>query len=455
MILNEYNELFSENFDLYDQPTRKCIIALEDAEQDQLLTALASALYDKVVEKADKIDFGTIPTSRGDITKVEGFNNTEECLKIMRTLVNEYKEDPFVIDTVITAVENIKSRKAKFMKAYSLNIELPMLTYNLITLAIEQSVSFLISVCIQYIKDPTSENITAALDKVAYNNSRDNLLYQNLDVFNQSCASGEMDIAIDNALKTGGKIAECGDECLDYDQACANKPAESPFELFGDGNDAPCAGADVTHDEGEPVNGSVASVTLFNKQVNADPTPTDPNVDLTPASTDSQVQPVPADEPVQEGILTTFAALSTVEKIAAGLGLAATGAGGVALGLKGIKFLLQCFIPMLRSITYFLINVRVKMSDGLAIQAQFVEANAYKLQYSTTSNLDDNKKDKVVKKQLKIAEKLKWFANKIAIDHKKAEKDALKAATDENKKIKVEDIKDNLSADIYSKSVLF
>ena len=182
MVLNEYNSLFSEHFDLYDQPTRKCILALEDAEQDQLLTALASALYDKVVEKADKIDFGTIPTSRGDITKVEGFANTEECLKIMRTLVNEYKEDPFVIDTVITAVENIKNRKAKFMKAYSLNIELPMLTYNLITLAIEQSVSFLISVCIQYIKDPASEDVAAALDKVAYNNTRDNLLYQNLDI---------------------------------------------------------------------------------------------------------------------------------------------------------------------------------------------------------------------------------------------------------------------------------
>ena len=104
MILNDFNQMIRENFDLSDDRTRRLIITLEDADQSQVLTALASALYDKIVQKVDKVDFGTIPRSRGDITKVDGFENTVECLNIMRILVVEYKENPQIVDNVITAI---------------------------------------------------------------------------------------------------------------------------------------------------------------------------------------------------------------------------------------------------------------------------------------------------------------------------------------------------------------
>ena len=45
-ILNDYNQLIREHFDISDTATRKCIVALEDTEQTQLLAALSSALYD-------------------------------------------------------------------------------------------------------------------------------------------------------------------------------------------------------------------------------------------------------------------------------------------------------------------------------------------------------------------------------------------------------------------------
>ena len=131
MILNEYNQIIREFFDISDTGTRKCIIALEDAQQSQLLMALSSALYDKIVEKVDKIDFGTIPQSRGDITKVDGFDNTVECLNIIRKMVVEYKEDTTIVDTVLTAIDNVKKYKTIFMKAYSLGVELPMVIHHI------------------------------------------------------------------------------------------------------------------------------------------------------------------------------------------------------------------------------------------------------------------------------------------------------------------------------------
>ena len=109
----------------------------------------------------------------------------------------------------------------------------------------------------------------------------------------------------------------------------------------------------------------------------------------------------------------------------------------------------------MRSIAYFFGNSVVKFSDCVAVQSQFIEANAYKLQFSDNSKLDDKKKAKVVQKQLKVAKALKSIANKFAINDKTATKKAKDLQKREEKQLKIEDIKDELPSDIYAKSVLF
>lgn len=425
-MLNGYNKIIREHFDISDEATRKCIIALEDGEQNQLLSAYSSKLYDMIVDKVDKIDFGTIPNSKGDITKVDGFENTIECLNLMRKIILEYKENTDVVDAPLIAIENIRNRKSIFMKAYGMNIEMPIVLYNLIVLSIEQSVSFLISVCIRYIKDPASQSIDAALDKVSYNNTRDNLLFEQLRSFNTSCSNGELDIVLNDVLKNGGKITES-----EYTSS-----GSIVDDIIATGGKVP-----ETRDNLEPF-----SAPLIN----------DFDSDTTVAGNgpkDNSVSPVNGDckmigdKPIQEGIG------GIVATIASGASVIGK---GISYGLQTIKFLLGSFIPMLRHITYFLINSRVKVSDSLAVQAQFLEANAYKLQYSTnTSKMDDNKRNSIVSKQLKIAEKLKDFSNRISIDNKKAEKEAINLTKIETRKMTIKDMKNDVSSDIYTKGVLF
>ena len=420
---DEYNKIIREHFDISDDATRKCIVALEDGEETQLLSALSSALYDKIVEKVDQIDFGTIPISRGDITKVDGFENTVDCLNIIRSIVMEYKQDPAIVDIVLTAIENIKMRKGTFVKAYSLNVEFPMVLYNLITLAIENSVSFLIAVCIQYIKDPDTQTTEAALDKVAYNNTKDNLLFTQLNNFNKACATGDIDVALKEVMKNGGKISESLYNNEDPTDAgtieygnpicpkCGSNPCvckvNSPFQTF-DNEEDNCSDCEDDHTE-LPPSDSIAS----------------------------------NEEPVSEfGIGTA-------------IGITGAIAGAGFLGLKAAKALVSIIIPALRSIAYFFVNSVVKFSDCLAVQSQFIEANAYKLQFSDNSKLDDKKKAKVVQKQLKVAKALKSIANKFAINDKTATKKAKDLQKREEKQLKIEDIKDELPSDIYAKSVLF
>ena len=455
MILNTADSLIREFFDISDKRTRKTIVSLdEDAnEKSQMLSALSNALYDKIVSNVDKIEFGSIPRSRGDITKVDGFDNTIECLNILRRLVMEYHENPEIVDTVITAIENIKSRKTIFMKSYSLNIEFPIVLYNLIVLAIEQSVSFLISVCIQYIKDSESGSMNAALDKIAYNNTRDNLLYEQLYNFNESCSNGELDAALADIIKGHTKVSEAVEEELkeglvasisvgvNDDGTARVDVYQSPFTGEYPPDDDPDG---IVDDLEMEIQNDIDDIFEF---------PFDDEVEIArdyPVEEPNILSRIPINgsakcenKTVQEFAPAVAAAIPTVIK-----------AAGIAVfTLKTLQFLLKCLVPLLRSITYFFIYSRVKFADLLSIQSQFIESNAYKLQYS--SNLDDSKRVKVVNRQLKIANTLKKFANRISIDHNKAQRSAMQQMVSDDRKMTVSDIESELPLDIAQKSVLF
>lgn len=457
MILNTADSLIREFFDISDKRTRKTIVALdEDAdEKSQILSALSNALYDKIVSNVDKIEFGSIPRSRGDITKVDGFKNTVECLNILRRLVMEYHEDPEIVDTVITAIENIKTRKAVFMKAYSLNIEFPIVLYNLIVLAIEQSVSFLISVCIQYIKDPESGSMNAALDKVAYNNTKDNLLYEQLYNFNESCSNGELDAAMADIIKGHAKVSEAVEEELkeglvasisvgvNDDGTARVDVYQSPFTGEYPSDDDPEDIVDDLEDEiYDELDNVFGGYSLDDEEedIARDYPVEDPNpLSRIPINGSARCE----NKAVQEIAPAIAAAIPTVIKAA----------GIAAFTLKTLQFLLKCLVPLLRAITYFFINSRVRFADLLSVQSQFIEANAYKLQYS--SNLDDSKRVKVVNRQLKIANTLKKFANRISIDHNKAQRSAMQQMVEDDRKMTVSDIESELPLDIAQKSALF
>ena len=426
MFISETEKLIREYFDISDERTRKMILA-EDGNDTQLLTALTNALYDKIVDNVDKIDFGSIPRSRGDITKVEGFDNTVECINIIRKIVVEYSQDTKIVDNVLGAIENVKSRKAQFMKGYATNTEFPMVLYNLVVLAIEQTVSFLIATTIQYIKDPETGTFAAALDKVAYYNTKDNLLYEQLEKFNAGCADGQIDTALTEVYKAkvDRESIEITNKAIDGmdkvditistnndEPAVPDATEQKPEELFGDDETEPT----------QPVNGCDVNTANVTQPINGCGNPGNTPMGVTD---------------VQEGII--GGTLSTAAKI-------------ITYTLMGIKALLGCVIPLLRSITYFAIHTRVKISDSLAIQAQFLEANANQLKYSDDT-MDEDRKKKVIAKQIKIAEKLRNWSNKLSIDHKKAQRDAERDVEQDRRKSRVEDIDDQLPNDMDSDDI--
>lgn len=195
-----YTEKFiREHMDMTDRETSSTIAMVMEANKDnQLIAALTNELYNKIQDKVARIDYSTISKSKGDITRIENYISLMETLDIIHNIVTEYRQDTDSVDVVIAATNNIKSRKQLFSKAFAINASLPIIVYNNIVYAIVASISFLIATCIEYIKTPNSDTFKMALDTVAYKRTKDNLLFESLQLFNESCASGELD----NSLNT-------------------------------------------------------------------------------------------------------------------------------------------------------------------------------------------------------------------------------------------------------------
>lgn len=199
MIRNDIEQIMKESFD-YSNLDNISYLS-EASNQDKMLVALTSRLYDMIRDKADKIDYSSVSRSRGDITKIENYNSLVECINIMRQIVLKYKEDTIPLDIINSAMENLRSRTTEFKKAFAFNTPILVMTYNNIAMAIVSSVSFLIATCIEYIKIPGKESFETALNVVGYRDSMSNLLFESLASFNEGCKSGEFDKLMEVAFE--------------------------------------------------------------------------------------------------------------------------------------------------------------------------------------------------------------------------------------------------------------
>lgn len=213
---NEYLSIMNEYYDLSDPYTNNKIILCTEAEKETNLENLANRLYMHIRDHTADIDFGTIPKSKGDITKIDNFDNLIDCINNLRDLIAEYGEKTDLVDTVSTAVDNIINRKAIFEKAFNLNIDFPILIYNTMTLSCVSSISILISTCVEYVKNK-DESIHSALDKAKYRDTKNHVLFKSLYHFNNECMGRNLDTFMNGCIKANlTRIKEAYDQDPKY-----------------------------------------------------------------------------------------------------------------------------------------------------------------------------------------------------------------------------------------------
>lgn len=201
----KYDNILKEHFDLRDKKTLDVMLMINENDQNTIMTNLAQKLYKVIIDKVDNIDFGTIPHSKGDIEQIENFDKIVESLSIMTDLITEYRQDIAPIKTVVDCINNLKDRKDMFKRSYTLNNELPVTIYNTMALSIVGGTSFLISTCVEYIKDNSTDTYIATVDKVGLKKSKEYLLIKNMQRFNNLCKAGEFDKTMNYVLSNSSK----------------------------------------------------------------------------------------------------------------------------------------------------------------------------------------------------------------------------------------------------------
>lgn len=201
----EYEKAVTEYFDMSDKETFSYLSTIEEADQTKVMVALTSRLYDHLVDKIDDVDFGDIPKSRGDVTKLPNYSKVIDCIDIIKGILANSHQDLEPALTLEQAMKNLVTYKDTFIKGYQLNMELPMVVYNTMVLSVYSGISILISSCIEFIKSTDDTGFDIALDKVQLKKTKDSLLFNDLKKLNASFDHGTLPKALDSMLKQNVK----------------------------------------------------------------------------------------------------------------------------------------------------------------------------------------------------------------------------------------------------------
>ena len=195
-----YNECMTY-FDSTDDKTRHILLSVNEADQQLVMQGLANKLYGYIVTKVNGIDYGTIPLSKGNIQRIENYDQLIDCIGVLTQILINYKQPIDQIDVINTAIKNVTDRTKLFTEAYKLNIEMPIIAYNTIVLSIVSTVSLLISAHVEFIKMGDDAGYEIAFYKSTKYRSKEKLLFNTLKDFNNLCASGEFDKTMQYIMK--------------------------------------------------------------------------------------------------------------------------------------------------------------------------------------------------------------------------------------------------------------
>jgi hypothetical protein len=193
MILDVLNESPNWNYNRYKNLTEEAKVEVNDK--------VVTALFKDIKNKAFKLDFSIFDNSKGDITKTDCYETVANALKFLNSLSKDVnnKELKQYIQTIETALSNLEKNKANFGKAYSAQNRLLEYLYGSTGIAIIASTSYLVSVCVEVIKNPKNGFYECTIDETTKIGKNCNL--ESLKKFNTMCANGQLTMAFSKLLK--------------------------------------------------------------------------------------------------------------------------------------------------------------------------------------------------------------------------------------------------------------
>ena len=164
---------------------KKKVYSITEEAAVHIDNTMVSKLYDSALDKKH-VNFGTIPNSKGNITKFEGYTSMAETISCIKSL-NGNKTFP-ELEIVEKALDNIRGLAPQFELGFKLRKEFVILTYNTMVMTCVFATSSIISAYVNYVKNPAANTPVIDMSK----DKPDKSAIDNLNSFNTTCARGDM-----------------------------------------------------------------------------------------------------------------------------------------------------------------------------------------------------------------------------------------------------------------------
>ena len=203
-MLKGIQEAYEVALDMKSIDTIRTVSSFTEAEQKKSTIVLANKLYGMIVDRLDQIDFKEIEKSEGDITEFKYYNRTRECISVLKGLAKQSGSGVEEIDVIETALNNIESNRLFFIRAYKTDCSFIKSLYNTMIMAIISDISFMITVCVEYIKNP-DHTVQMEITNLKKFKSKFYLVHKNLCRFNEAVEKGELEKVCSALLKIKSK----------------------------------------------------------------------------------------------------------------------------------------------------------------------------------------------------------------------------------------------------------
>lgn len=139
-------------------------------------------IYDMVINK-NHIDFDNIPESKGDIEAYSGTKTMRDTLQVIRGLDAFQKTNVLdYVNTIETAINNIKDLRDVFRKGFEAKSDYVMLEYNVYVYTCVEATTSLLYEFVDFVKRPGIDTYNIVMKNTKY---RANLMYiESLQKFN-------------------------------------------------------------------------------------------------------------------------------------------------------------------------------------------------------------------------------------------------------------------------------
>ena len=189
--INTLKKFISSNIISEGYQLKKEIESLSEARTIQLSNELIKKIFKDAAGKVSEVDFGDIPNSKGDITKVKDYDKLKDSLELLKQISIESKEPIPEIDIVKESLTNLEKYTEEFQKGFSKSNDVMILLYSTTVLGIYYSVSYLISVAVEYIKDPSYDTFKTTITSIDKKDK--DVVISNLNRFNNLISKGDLD----------------------------------------------------------------------------------------------------------------------------------------------------------------------------------------------------------------------------------------------------------------------